>query len=122
MRAHGVPDFPDPSPSGGIQLSFGMNPFSPPFRAAHASCKQKLPGGGPPDHAGPQVKAEMLAMSECMRQHGITGFPDPTSSLPLSPSNYSLVTDRGGVVLAVPKTIDPSSPAFQQAATACKFH
>jgi len=122
MRAHGVSDFPDPSPSGGIHLTSGMNPFSPAWRAAQASCKHKLPGGGPPDHPSAQAKAQMLAISECMREHGISSFPDPTLSPPSSPVGYSLVMDRGGVALAVPKTIDPSSPAFRQAAVACKFH
>jgi hypothetical protein len=29
--------------------------------------------------------------------------------------------DRGGVVIAMPDTIDPQSPAFVKAATACGF-
>jgi len=51
-------------------------------------------------------------------------FPDPTLKLP-SISNraeYSIVEDRNGAVLAVPRTINTSSPVFKQAATACGFH
>ncbi|HTP20619.1 MAG TPA: hypothetical protein VMJ65_13500 [Solirubrobacteraceae bacterium] len=41
----------------------------------------------------------MLKISECMRGHGVTGFPDPTEKLPSSPSGYSVIDGRGGVVL-----------------------
>ena len=58
-----------------------------------------------------------------MRRHGVSGFPDPTLTPPPSPnpSKYSIVEDRGGVVLAVPSTINPGSPVFKQAAAACGF-
>ena len=122
MRANGVPNLPDPT-GGGIQLSNGINPPSPAFQAARAKCKHLLPGGGPP--TGPpsaQAKLAMLKISECMRAHGITGFPDPTTKLPSSPAGYGEAIDRGGVVLAVPSTINVQSPAYQQAASACNFH
>ena len=123
MRSHGVPTFPDPSPGGGIHLTSGMNPFAPAFKAAQASCHKLLPGGGPGSaHPTAQAKAQTLKISECMRQHGVSGFPDPTLSLPSSPAGYSLLEDRGGVVLAVPSTINPASPTFKQAAAACGFH
>lgn len=52
MRAHGVSDFPDPNPQGGIELKPGagsdLDPNSPIFQAAGKVCK-KIPGapGGP---------------------------------------------------------------------------
>lgn len=127
MRSHGVPNFPDPSGGGGIHISSGsgINPSSPAFTAAQAGCIKLLPGGGPgTQHPSEQNKLEMLEISECMRRHGVSGFPDPTLKLPSNPNPaaYSLLEDRGGVVLAVPSTISISSPAFQQAATACGFH
>ena len=63
----------------------------------------------------------MVQTSECMRRYGVTDFPDPTLTLPSSPAGYSAVEDRGGVVLAIPNTINVASPAFQQAAKACGF-
>lgn len=124
MRADGVPSFPDPTGGGGIHISSssGINPASPAFQAAQSKCRHLLPGGGPP--TGPpsaQAKLAVLKVSECMRRHGISGFPDPTLKLPSSPSGYAEVTDRGGVVLAVPSTIDVQSPAYQQASAACGF-
>jgi hypothetical protein len=38
IRSHGVPNFPDPSPGGGLlfALGAGINPSSPAVQAAHA--------------------------------------------------------------------------------------
>jgi hypothetical protein len=124
MRTHGVTNFPDPS-GGGIHIpaGAGINPASPAFQAAQAKCTHLLPGGGPPK--GPpsaQDKLAALRISECMRSHGISGFPDPTYKLPSNPAGYGQISDHDGVVLAVPSTIDASSPAFQQAANACGYH
>jgi hypothetical protein len=56
-------------------------------------------------------------VTQCMRQHGITGFPDPTLTAPPNPADYSTAIDRNGLVSAIAKSIDTSSPAFKQAAT-----
>jgi len=122
MRTNGVPNFPDPKGGGGIQLSAGINPRSPAFKSAQSKCKHLLPGGGPP--SGPpsaQAKLKALHISECMRSHGVTGFPDPTDKPPSSPSGYSQVLDMEGAVLAVPSTIDTQSPVYKDAAKACAF-
>lgn len=124
MRSHGVTDFPDPSSGGGIQISpgSGINPFSPAFKAAQAACRKLLPGPvGGNQHPTAQAIAQMRQISECMRQHGIAGFPDPTFTPPSSPAGFSIIEDRGGVVLAVPSTIDPGSPAFKRAGKVCHF-
>jgi hypothetical protein len=52
MRAHGLPDFPDPTTSGGgLQLSIGggkkgsgLNPSSPVFQKAQTACQSVMPG------------------------------------------------------------------------------
>jgi hypothetical protein len=124
MRANGVTNFPDPGGGGGIQLSAssGINPFSPAFKAAQSHCRKLLPGGGPP--TGPpsaQAERQALEVSECMRKHGVSGFPDPTLKAPSSPAGYTAIQDDGGVILAIPSTINVQSPAFQQAAKACQF-
>jgi hypothetical protein len=125
MRSHGVPNFPDPSTGRGIQISpsSGINPFSPAFKAAQSQCAKLLPGAGPGAHGPPseEAKQQMLATSECMRAHGVSGFPDPTLSPPADPGAYSIAMGRGGVFLAVPRTIDPGSPVFRSAAKACRF-
>jgi hypothetical protein len=123
MRAHGVPNFPDPSGGGGIhiQVGSGINPQSPAFQAAQTSCAKLLPGGLGSRHPTERDKLLMLQISECMRQHGVSGFPDPILTPPASPAGDSLLENRGGVILAIPNTIDIASPVFKQAAATCGF-
>ena len=128
MRIHGVSNFPDPSTSGGgVQLSVGgssgVNPQAPAFQAAQKSCRHLLPNGGEPSaQASAQAKARLLRISECMRAHAITGFPDPqTGSPPSNPAGYSAIMGINGAFLAIPSSINPQSPAFKQAAAACNF-
>ena len=122
MRSHGVTGFPDPGSGGGIQLPPGTNPFSPAFRAAQAVCRRLAPfGPGVNQHPSADQVAAVRQISECMRGHGVTGFPDPIFKPPSSPAGYSILEERGGVILAVPGTINPQSPVFQAAAKACQF-
>lgn len=129
MRSHGVPNFPDPNGSGGrfsirIGPGTGINPGSPSFRAAQTACGKLIPGGpftGAGGAASPAVKAQMLAISKCMRAHGVSQFPDPTTHAPSSPVGYAAVLNRDGVVLALPSSIDMNSPVFQQAQRTCGF-
>jgi hypothetical protein len=126
MRSHGVPNFPDPTGGGGIHLDgTNINPASPSFLAAREICRKKLPGGGPGAVSAAEkarFKVQLVAAAACMRSHGVTGFPDPfIGSPPSDPAGYSILEDEGGVVLAVPATINPSSPLFTRAAKSCSF-
>ncbi|MDE3129562.1 MAG: hypothetical protein KGL16_00260, partial [Acidobacteriota bacterium] len=64
--------------------------------------------------------------AQCMRNHGITGYPDPiisqTSPTSLNPANYSSIEAGNGMIIAIPKSIDEQSPAFRSAAKACKLN
>ncbi len=125
MRSHGVANFPDSSTSGssvtfGLKSSSGINQASPSFQAAQTACGKLLPGGGPgSEKPTTAAKAQVLAISECMRTHGVNGFPDPTTTPPSSPAGYSGVLTLNGVSLAIPTTIAIQSSAVRQAATAC---
>ncbi len=131
MRSHGVPNFPDPTTSrgaGGIHINInigsGVNPASPSFQAAQKVCGKFLPGGSPRSQKpSAATEAQMLAFSECMRAHGVSGFPDPTTTLPAdtNPAGYSDVVGHNGVYLVIPATIDLRSPAIRRSATACHF-
>jgi hypothetical protein len=125
MRSRGVPNFPDPTVSGGsisfnFESSSGINQSSPSFQAAQQACGKLLPGSSP-GSAKPSAatRAQMLAIADCMRAHAVTGFPDPTTSPPSNPAGYSGVLTRNGVSFVIPSTIDIQSPAVQQAASAC---
>ena len=124
MRSHGVPNFPDPTSGGGgvkIPLGSGVNPQSPAFQSAQKACSKLLPGGGP--GRGPVSESRKLAMlrlAECMRAHGLTTFPDPTSNPPAPGGSIGLVFGGQGSFLAVPQAM-MNSPAFKQAAAECGF-
>lgn len=71
-----------------------------------------------------------LKFADCMRSHGVPNFPDPsagggihipTLTPPSGPAGYSILENRGGVILAVPSTINPQSPVVVQAARTCHF-
>lgn len=128
MRSHGVPAFPDPVVNGNglhiaIKAGSGVDPGSPGFQAAQKMCRKLLPGGGgaPSAQATATALAHLRTVSECMRAHGVTDFPDPTSTAPASPTGYSAIMSINGATLAIPQSIDMQSPAFRQAATTCHF-
>ena len=115
MRAHGVPDFPDPNGNGQLLIQGGgngsdLNPSSPQFQAAQNDCKSLAPGGLTA-RSGTKNRANALKFSECMRKHGITNFPDPT------------VQDNPhekGVGFSMPAGVDDNSPQFKSAAKSCQ--
>jgi len=120
MRAHGVPNFPDPS-GGKIDLQVQRTPDStsvngvqvsgPAFRSAMKSCQSYLPNGGHPTAAQTaKAKSQALAMAKCMRTHGVPNFPDPQFQ---TGPNGGIGVKMGGA------GIDPSSPAFQKAQQDC---
>jgi hypothetical protein len=112
MQSHGVPDFPDPSSSGALQIAGGpgtdLNPNSPQFKKAQAECQKLMPTATPAQKA--QALASGLKMAQCMRAHGITDFPDPNSSGQLQ------------IRISPGSDLDPNNPQFQAAQKACGGH
>ena len=112
MRSHGVPNFPDPNAQGVIRVS-GLQTGSPTFQAATQDCRHLLPNGGQPTPAQ-QAKAlaQALKFSQCMRSHGISGFPDP-QSLPGGGIRIAIRSGQGS-------NLNPNNPQFQTAQKACQ--
>lgn len=130
MRAHGVPDFPDPHASSGTENSIGgiaipstINTQSPAFKGAEANCLKLLPSGPPIGRAQlAALEKQMLQTSECMRAHGVTGFPDPTNGpVPSGSAGNSIGSGGHTVSLVIPSTINVNAPAFKRAAAKCHF-
>jgi hypothetical protein len=128
MRAHGVEVEAQPGNRRGAVVigGRGANPESLAFQRAQAQCKQLLPnvglpGSGPPPST--QTLDKLLRIARCMRQHGISEFPDPRTAVPpssgLSPGKYREITDYDGAILLFPATIDMQAPAYRHALTAC---
>jgi hypothetical protein len=109
MRENGLPDFPDPKPGQGISMKPGssLDPTSAQFKAAESRCKQYAPAnpvtGGPEDQWS---SADKLKFAQCMRENGVSTFPDPGSDGSLPP------IIQGG-------DMDPESPQFKAAEKAC---
>jgi hypothetical protein len=61
-----------------------------------------------------------VKVSQCTRRHGISGSPDPSTSLPSNLANVGVVSDRDGV-LVFPRSLDTDSSAYARAAAACGF-
>jgi hypothetical protein len=123
MRAHGVPNFPDPtSAGGGVQLSGAINTQSPAFQSAQSACQKLLPGGLPGRGSGSATRIKQgVKLAECMRTHGLKTFPDPTTSPPSTPPAPDAVF-LGGPDGAFSLTASMvQSPAFKQAAATCGF-
>jgi len=97
MRKHGVPNFPDPTASGGYSLapngalagaggsSIDIN--SSQVQAAYGGCQHLLPGAPSLSHLAQLEQQEqqrqdqllplLLKYVQCMRGHGVPNFPSP---------------------------------------------
>ena len=115
VRAHGVPNFPDPKVSthgNEVRVAIGINPSissNPQFKSAQQACRKLLPGGGPgasPHPISPQEQTQYLKAAACVRSHGVPDFPDPTFS--------------GGGVHIEHQGLNESSPTFKAAVHACE--
>jgi hypothetical protein len=115
MRDNGVLNFPDPGPEG-IMLTrgSGISMTDPKYQAAVEACRELRPAGtgagmgmgpgGPPGFGGEETA---LKFAQCMREQGVTNFPDPSSGgrMVISPG-------QGGM--------DPNNPRFQAAMQTCR--
>jgi hypothetical protein len=112
MRQHGVANFPDPQPDGGMLLKAGpgtgINPESPQFKAAQKACQKLSPKAGAHfDRArAQQMQEAALKFAQCMRSHGVD-FPDPKFE------------DGGAKMTFGGPGINPNDPKFKAAQQAC---
>jgi hypothetical protein len=112
MRAHGVPDFPDPGSNGNFNLpSSGSTQET----AANHVCNHLL-------NVGPQLTMaqtqhalrQLVKYAQCMRAHGVPNFPDPqiTSGGIGVPGGFTFDT--------ADRNLDQKSPRYQAASRACQ--
>ena len=115
IRAHGVPNFPDPhvtTSPGRVSISQQAVPESGAaasrFTSAEKACRGFLAAIN--GQAQAQQKADagvFLAFARCLRGHGISGFPDPNRDGQIT---RQMLSASG---------VDLRSPAFLSAAKAC---
>jgi hypothetical protein len=106
MREHGVnmPDVaPDSEGAVRMELPDGADPVK--VEAANKECKQYMPGGGEVRKADPQMVEQLRNVAKCMRDNGVTKFPDPD--------------ENGNIEIKAGPDLDPQSARFKAAEQTC---
>ena len=81
LRAHGVPNYPDPNASGQEPAGAKQLTFAPRGQAAAAACSYWGRRIHNDDAAQNQaVRVEYVRFAQCMRAHGLPSFPDPANA------------------------------------------
>jgi hypothetical protein len=82
MRENGYADFPDPQASGEFP-TFGISVSPTVWARALGACKELQPPGSFNAHLSPKQLSGALKFAQCIREHGVTDFPDPVNGQPL---------------------------------------
>jgi hypothetical protein len=117
MRDNGV-DMPDPSsdsgfpavPAGDESAGTGVARAAGPGarqQRAFEKCRPLMPQGDELPKPKPADLKKAREYAKCMREHGLTDFPDPNA-------DGAILLGRGDA-----GAVDPARPAFQTAAKAC---
>ena len=116
MRHHGLSSFPDPSMTdhNGQKVGYFATPSSlaasPAFKSANKACQAiLLPELDTAQAAAARTAREqhMLAFARCIRGHGVSRFPDPTTQGQLT---QQMIASAG---------VDLQAPAVFAATKAC---
>lgn len=126
MRSNGVQNFPDPPGIGariGKATPQHLGVSSSRFDAAVSACRGLLPNAGGDQQQTAQQRhtqlADELSFARCMRNHGVSRFPDPTAQAELS---LEMVQAQGINVHspAVLRVVQTCLPASHGGLTAAK--
>jgi hypothetical protein len=123
MRSHGVPNFPDPGSDGdlpkGNAQAFGVSTSQ--YQAAQRACRHLLPNndrtfsasliqclqtGDCPPAVVHEALTEGRTFAQCMRNHGVSNWPDPTvdstgrPSFQITAAGISIASTRSSRMLS----------------------
>jgi hypothetical protein len=127
MRSHGVPRYPDPDSNGQLRKTSAqlLGVSSSQLQSAQTACQSMYPGNGGavtaslmqceetgdcPQAMVQQVMSGMRQFSQCMRSHGVAGWPDPTIDSEGRPG-FNLLHVQG---------FDPNSPQIETTMQQCE--
>jgi hypothetical protein len=101
MRDNGVSEFPDPPASGELTIDAIANGSSldtstAAFKQALSACRDLEPSGFTGHKRSAQQQKNALAFAQCIRDHGVSDFPDPTPDAPLVDTRRIPSTEREG--------------------------
>jgi hypothetical protein len=80
MREQGLSWYPDPQADGGLVVSEPEGTDPKKVEAAETACKKYFPGGGTSGKAPAEDIAKVQQAAKCMREHGVTNYPDPDAN------------------------------------------
>jgi hypothetical protein len=81
IRAHGVPDFPDPTASSGFPDSARRFQSLPQYQSAEKACRSLAIASGvihSPAEIAQHLK-QLTAQDACIRKHGVPDWPGPNA-------------------------------------------
>jgi hypothetical protein len=109
MRSNGVSNFPDPGAAGsftidGVVNGSSLDPNTPAFKQAISACRDLEPAGFTGSKRSAQQQDAALEFAQCIRENGVTDFPDPTPNGPLVDTNR------------IPSAAEPGGMSILQAA------
>lgn len=101
MRDNGVKEFPDPDASGELTLDGVLNgssldPDSAAWKQAMSACKDLRPAGFTGHTRSAEQQKYALKFAQCIRDNGVTDFPDPTRDSPLVDTNRIPSSETSG--------------------------
>jgi hypothetical protein len=119
MRAHGVPDYPDPRGGNTNVDTHTLSESTQVVDAALGKCQKEAPG----PNLGPRlstaqmarVRTGALALAKCMRGHGLV-YPDP--EVTPGPNGHGLAVGWSPAELKA-HPMAYKSPAFKAANASC---
>ena len=108
MRSNGIPNFPDPNSTGGIDIgaSSGIDPQSPQFQAAQKACRKYFPD---------QISPRPRSLSVRRKPSSLRNACVPTCTQLPRPS----VRRNGAEFVRPVAGVDPNSPKYQAATNKC---
>ena len=103
MRAHGEPNYPDPTSNGGFIIDGQKDHLNGQLmQSANKTCQHLLPKARPMTAAQQrQATAQALKFVACMRTHGIPDMPDPVVNAQGVEFRIGTGTSKGGPVSAM---------------------
>ncbi|MEV6929396.1 hypothetical protein AB0M46_33570 [Dactylosporangium sp. NPDC051485] len=107
MRGHGIPMEDPQMDDHAFQMSIPQGIAKEKVDAAQNACKQYLPNGGEPMKIDPQMQEKLRQFAQCMREHGVPHFPDPSE-------DGSVMIDGNNL------GVDPQGEEFKKAEQQCQ--
>ena len=106
MRANGLQQFPDPDATGqltidGIANRSKLDTDSAAFKQAITACQDLQPAGFTGNTRSPEQQKAALEFARCIRDNGVTDFPDPDPDGPMVDTNRIPSAARSGGMSAL---------------------